>query len=76
MKKRGLLVLLILVLLAVAPALAQDLKIDSDVEIYFFYGQGCPHCGRMESFLSDMAAKYDNLSIINKETYFNVLMDF
>lgn len=44
---------------------------DNPVTLYFFYGQGCPHCAKMEVFLEDLSAKYPNLEIKRYETYFN-----
>ncbi len=41
------------------------------VDLYFFYGQGCPHCAKMEVFLDEMEAKYPNLEVMRYETYFN-----
>jgi cytochrome c biogenesis protein CcdA/glutaredoxin len=43
----------------------------SKTELYFFYGQGCPHCAAMEAFLERMHAKYPDLVIKEYETYFN-----
>ncbi|MDF1497340.1 MAG: cytochrome c biogenesis protein [Patescibacteria group bacterium] len=40
-------------------------------ELYFFYGQGCPHCGAMEGFLEGLEAKYPELIVKKYETYFN-----
>ena len=28
------------------------------VDVYFFYGHGCPHCARVEPFLAEMERKY------------------
>lgn len=39
--------------------------------MYFFYGQGCPHCAKMEVFLDEMEAKYTDLNVMRFETYFN-----
>ncbi|MBU2566643.1 hypothetical protein KKG46_03735, partial [Patescibacteria group bacterium] len=40
-------------------------------ELYFFYGQGCPHCAAMDNFLEGMQAKYPELIIKKYETYSN-----
>ncbi len=29
---------------------------ENNVDVYFFYGQGCPHCAQMEPFLAQIAA--------------------
>ncbi|MEM2713993.1 MAG: cytochrome c biogenesis protein CcdA [Candidatus Pacearchaeota archaeon] len=38
--------------------------------IYFFYGEGCPHCARVEPFIEALEAKY-NLSVHKFEIYNN-----
>ena len=38
--------------------------------IYFFYGQGCPHCAKVEPYLSEMEKKYD-LEVYRFEIYNN-----
>lgn len=51
----------------VSPAQAQTDTID----LYFFYGQNCPHCSRMETFLTEMETQYPELNVLKFETYFN-----
>lgn len=41
------------------------------VDLYFFEGQGCPHCARMKSFLDGLKADYPNLTVKDFEVYFN-----
>jgi glutaredoxin len=41
------------------------------VELYFFEGQGCPHCARMKSYLEGLKADYPNLSVKEFEVYFD-----
>lgn len=41
------------------------------VELYFFEGQGCPHCTRMASFLGGLKTDYPNLTVHDFEVYFN-----
>ncbi|MCD6229725.1 MAG: hypothetical protein J7K00_02900 [Candidatus Diapherotrites archaeon] len=50
-------------------ALAQDN--DPGVDLYFFYGQGCPHCAKALSFLEILEDKYPQLNIHRYETYFD-----
>jgi len=38
--------------------------------LYFFYGQGCPHCAKVEPYLSELEKKYD-LQIHTFEVYNN-----
>ncbi|MCG2719015.1 MAG: hypothetical protein L6408_09330 [Nanoarchaeota archaeon] len=44
---------------------------NDETVIYMFYGQGCPHCTRLESFLDDMQEKYTPLVIKEHEIYFD-----
>lgn len=41
------------------------------MELYFFEGQGCPHCARMASYLEGLKADYPNLTVKDFEVYFN-----
>jgi glutaredoxin len=41
------------------------------VELYFFEGQGCPHCAKMKSYLEGLKADYSNLTVKDFEVYFN-----
>lgn len=41
-----------------------------NVDVYLFYGRGCPHCSKEETFLEDMEEKYD-ITVHEKEVYFN-----
>ncbi len=41
------------------------------VELYFFEGQGCPHCARMASYLEGLKVDYPNLEVRDFEVYFN-----
>ncbi len=41
------------------------------VELYFFEGQGCPHCARMASYLEGLKTDYPNLVVKDFEVYFN-----
>lgn len=43
-----------------------------DTTLYFFYGEGCPHCAKEEIFLKEMEEKYQNLKIKRYETYGNL----
>jgi len=42
-----------------------------NVELWFFYGKGCPHCASMEIFLEEMQSEYPNLTVRKYETYFD-----
>lgn len=51
-------------------AQAQELKnIDKEVHLHMFYGQGCPHCSRLQSFLDELQKKYPSLIVYQHEVY-------
>lgn len=44
---------------------------DWTVCLYLFYGQGCPHCARIEPLVDEMAVKYPRVEVRKFEVYFN-----
>ncbi|HZX44847.1 MAG TPA: glutaredoxin domain-containing protein [Candidatus Nanoarchaeia archaeon] len=64
MKKLILFVLASLLLVSFASA-------ENNVTIYFFYGDGCPHCAKAEPFLDKLEAKYTELTVESFETWHN-----
>jgi len=46
-------------------ALAQE----PSVNIYFFYGDGCPHCAKEEPFLQVLEDKYPSVNVISFEVW-------
>lgn len=48
------------------PVLAQD-----KVNLYFFYGQGCPHCAKEEKFLAALEKDYSNIKVNRYEVWYN-----
>ena len=45
---------------------------DSKINIYFFYGDGCPHCAKEEIFLDELQDKYkDKINIFRYETWYD-----
>lgn len=42
-----------------------------EVNLYVFYGQGCPHCASLLSFLNNIKDKYPTLKIYENEVYQN-----
>jgi len=42
-----------------------------DVTIYFFWGDGCPYCEKMEPFLASLANKYPNVILKDYEVWYN-----
>ncbi|MBC7073806.1 hypothetical protein H5T58_00210 [Candidatus Parcubacteria bacterium] len=41
------------------------------VEIYFFWGQGCPHCAQEKPFLEKIKQKYPQLEVKEFEVYYS-----
>jgi cytochrome c biogenesis protein CcdA/glutaredoxin len=41
------------------------------VEVVFFYGRGCPHCGAMRELLRTLQAKHPQLRVREYEVYFD-----
>ena len=39
--------------------------------VYHFYGNGCPHCARIQPFIDEMSAKYPQIQVKSLEIYFN-----
>jgi len=72
MKRTLLLLLLPLLLLAAVPdpAYAQEAP-GGTTCAYFFYGDGCPHCARVEPFMAQMEEKHPQLEIYEFEIYRN-----
>jgi thiol-disulfide isomerase/thioredoxin len=44
---------------------------ENTVNLYFFYGDGCPHCAKEEPFLKKMEEKYSNLKVNSYEIWYN-----
>jgi thiol-disulfide isomerase/thioredoxin len=67
-KKIFSLILIFFTFLGVASfALAQD----NEVNLYFFYGDTCPHCKKAEVFLGELKEKYPSLKINSYEVFGN-----
>lgn len=65
MKKSLIKISLILALLFITlPAGASD-----DMNLYFFYGDGCPHCAKEEKFLDKLERSRDDINIYRFEVY-------
>ncbi len=48
------------------PSLAQN-----DVNLYFFWGSGCPHCAAEKPFLEKLETKYPSLTVHSYEVWYN-----
>jgi len=49
----------------------KEILASEKVEIYFFWGQGCPHCAQEKPFLEELKQKYPQLEVKEFEVYFN-----
>ena len=61
---RLLLVLLVLVFI-VKPVFAQE----KQVNVYFFWGEGCPHCAHEKPFLKELKKKYPEVKVYDFEVW-------
>jgi cytochrome c biogenesis protein CcdA/glutaredoxin len=62
----------LLPLLILSFFLCLSLVFSSDkVEIYFFWGQGCPHCAKEKPFLEKLKQKYPQLDVKEFEVYYS-----
>ncbi|MGE4555077.1 MAG: hypothetical protein AB7D02_03070 [Candidatus Paceibacterota bacterium] len=46
-------------------------QIPEKVVIYFFWGEGCPHCAKEKPFLEKLKEKYPQLEVKSFEIYYN-----
>ncbi len=46
-------------------------RIDAKTTIYYFWGDGCPHCTVQKEFLDEMLDKYPELGLKSFETWKN-----
>ncbi|MFH0753379.1 MAG: thioredoxin family protein [Candidatus Omnitrophota bacterium] len=56
-------------MLAVAPS--QAVEGGRKVIVYFFWGDGCPHCGHEKPFLKELERKYPGLVVKDYEVWHN-----
>lgn len=60
---------------AVGAPSAQPLSVvqqsDNEVVIYFFWGDGCPHCAKAKPILEGLATQYPSVKLYEFEIYYN-----
>ncbi|HQC61407.1 MAG TPA: cytochrome c biogenesis protein CcdA [Candidatus Pacearchaeota archaeon] len=75
LKKENLRIALIIVLTALILNLnitsAETLEEEYPVNLHVFYGQGCPHCGAMFTYLESIRNEYPTLNVYKHEVYQN-----
>ncbi|MHB8807534.1 MAG: thioredoxin family protein [Anaerolineaceae bacterium] len=64
------LVISILLLFSTSPVFAQANE-PVKLNIYFFWGDGCPHCAEEEPFLESLEEKYPSVTIVDYEVWYN-----
>ncbi len=70
LKSTKTIVLMALVLVIVAFTAAQvAAQSNSNVKIYFFWGDGCPHCAAAEPFLQGLTEKYSGVDLLKYEIW-------
>jgi len=47
------------------------LSSDSNVTVYFFYGNGCSHCDNVMPFMNNISQKFPNETFIRMEIFYN-----
>ncbi len=52
-------------------AFAQDETPQYPLTIYFFYGDGCPHCAKAKPFLESLASKNPGVTLNSYEIYYD-----
>ncbi|MCK4540050.1 hypothetical protein KAU09_02770 [Candidatus Parcubacteria bacterium] len=46
-------------------------QLQDEINLYFFYGDGCPHCNKEDVFLKKLEQKNENIEIFRYETWNN-----
>ncbi len=62
--------LLLFVLSPLQPALAQTTVPENKVIIYFFWGDGCPHCANAKPFLEELEKTYPQVEVRAYEVWY------
>ncbi len=65
------LLLLCVSLLGTIPVDASPQAHEEPLVIYFFWGDGCPHCEEAKPFLKGLAARYPNVVVEDYEVWYN-----
>jgi len=78
MKNKLIFILVFLFLISLIPVSAQEsnetvaVNETHKVCINYFYGQGCPHCAKLASYLDKLEEKYDDIEIKRYDTARNI----
>lgn len=53
------------------PSVTMDTSAQSNVTVYFFYGEECPHCHNVMPFIKNLSEKYPEVNFQFLETWHN-----
>jgi thiol-disulfide isomerase/thioredoxin len=53
------------------PSVTVDTSAQSNVTVYFFYGEECPHCHNVMPFIKNLSEKYPDVNFQFLETWHN-----
>lgn len=67
--KKFVILVIALFIFAIPFSLTAFAKKANDVDLYFFYGNGCPHCAKANTYLDDISSDYPSLTISKYEVY-------
>lgn len=67
---RILLAVIIAALMVTSTAQAQDAG-ENQVNIYFFWGDGCPHCEDEWAYMKELTARNPNIKLVDYEVWYN-----
>jgi len=62
-------ILLFLGFLVLSPQNVLPAQANPGINVYFFYGDGCPHCAKEEEFLDKLEAENENIEIYRYEVW-------
>ena len=70
-KKQAIMLFILILFTTTIMSLASAQSDSSEVTIYFFWGDGCPHCAAEKPFLEELQQKYPDIEIKMFETWKN-----
>ena len=63
--------LLLFIIISIFCFSFQNVFAKEEIKLYFFHGDGCPHCAEEEKFLEKIEKKYSNVKVIRYEVWNN-----
>ena len=61
----------LILFILIQPILADNITNNDNIKLYFFYGDGCPHCAKEEKFLQNLKTQIPQIELHNFEIYHN-----